>query len=182
MAPAVVLPHGYEIRALEQEHAPLLAAAYRHNRDHLAPWEPIRGEDFYTDAGQAAAVLTTLEAAARGTQDPWLVMYGAEVVGRVTLSNIARGMFLNANIGYWTDRAHTGRGLATEAVRFAVRRADELGLHRVEAGTLAPNVASQRVLLKCGFERIGLARDYLFIAGQWQDHEVFQRILNDRPA
>jgi [ribosomal protein S5]-alanine N-acetyltransferase len=129
-----------------------------------------------------ASQLATLKAAAEGTQDPWLIMYGADVVGRVTLSNIARGMFLSANIGYWTDFAHTGRGLATEAVGFAVLRADELGLHRVEAGTLALNLASQRVLLKCGFERVGLAREYLFIAGQWQDHEVLQRILNNRPA
>jgi len=177
-----VLPDGYEIRALNEADAPSLAAAYRRNRDHLAPWEPIRSEDFYSDDGQAAAVRATLEGAAEGTQDPWLIMYGADVVGRVTLSNIVRGMFLSASIGYWTDLAHTGRGLATEAVGFAVRRADELGLHRVEAGTLAHNPSSQRVLLKCGFERVGLARDYLFIAGQWQDHEVFQRVLHDRPA
>ena len=178
----MVLPDGYEIRALNEADAPWLAAAYRRNRDHLAPWEPTRGEAFYTDDGQAAALRAMLEAAAEGTQDPWLIMHGADVVGRVTLSNIVRGMFLSASIGYWTDLAHTGRGLATEAVGFAVRRADELGLHRVEAGTLALNLASQRVLLKCGFERVGLAREYLFIAGQWQDHEVFQRILNDRPA
>jgi hypothetical protein len=81
-----------------------------------------------------------------------------------------------------TDVAHTGRGLATEAVEFAAHRADELGLHRVEAGTVAHNVGSQRVLLKCGFERVGLARHYLFIAGQWQDHEIYQRVLHDRPA
>jgi len=177
-----VLPDGYAIRALNEADAPSLAAAYRRNRDHLAPWEPIRDADFYSDDGQAAAVLATLKAAAEGTQDPWLITYGADVVGRVTLSNIARGMFLSASIGYWTDLTHTGRGLATEAVGFAVLRADELGLHRVEAGTLALNLASQRVLLKCGFERVGLAREYLFIAGQWQDHEVFQRILNNRPA
>lgn len=178
----MVLPDGYAIRALSEADAPSLAAAYRRNRDHLAPWQPIRGEAFYSDDGQAAAVLATLEAAAAGTQDPWLITCGADIVGRVTLSNIARGMFLSANLGYWTDHGHTGRGLATGAVGFAVRRADELGLHRVEAGTLADNLASQRVLLKCGFDRIGLARAYLFIAGQWQDHEIFQRILNDRPA
>jgi [ribosomal protein S5]-alanine N-acetyltransferase len=177
-----VLPDGYEIRALNEADASALAAAYCRNRAHLAPWEPVRGEDFYSADGQAAAVRATLAAAAEGAQDPWLVMYGADVVGRITLSNIVRGMFLSASIGYWTDRTHTGRGLATEAVGFAVRRADELGLHRVEAGTLVHNLASQRVLLTCGFERVGLAREYLFIAGQWQDHEIFQRILNDRPA
>jgi ribosomal-protein-alanine N-acetyltransferase len=177
-----VLPDGYAIRAVDEADAPSLAAAYRRNRDHLAPWEPVRDESFYSEDGQASAIRGTLEAAAAGTQDAWLIMSGADIVGRVTLSNIVRGMFLSANIGYWTDHAHTGRGLATAAVGFAVRRADELGLHRVEAGTLSINPASQRVLLRCGFERVGLARDYLCIAGRWQDHEIFQRILNDRPA
>ena len=71
---AGVLPAGYEIRALSQVDAPALAAAYRRNRDHLAPWEPTRDEAFYTDDGQAAAVEATLEAAAAGTQDAWLIM------------------------------------------------------------------------------------------------------------
>jgi ribosomal-protein-alanine N-acetyltransferase len=49
-------------------------------------------------------------------------------------------------------------------------------MHRLEAGTLVDNVASQRVLEKNGFERIGLARAYLRIAGEWRDHILFQRV------
>jgi ribosomal-protein-alanine N-acetyltransferase len=51
----------------------------------------------------------------------------------------------------------------------------ELDLHRLEAGTLVDNLASQRVLTKNGFERIGLARNYLHISGAWRDHVLFQR-------
>ena len=54
---------------------------------------------------------------------------------------------------------------------------DELGLHRVEAGTLVHNVGSQRVLERNGFVRFGLAPQYLRIAGRWQDHVLFQ-VLN----
>ena len=57
-------------------------------------------------------------------------------------------------------------------------RAADLGLHRLEAGTLAHNTGSQRVLLKCGFTEIGLAPGYLKIAGEWQDHLLFQRLLS----
>jgi ribosomal-protein-alanine N-acetyltransferase len=35
------------------------------------------------------------------------------------------------------------------------------------------------VLEKNGFERIGIARQYLQIAGAWQDHLLFQRIAAD---
>jgi ribosomal-protein-alanine N-acetyltransferase len=37
-------------------------------------------------------------------------------------------------------------------------------------------VPSQRVLEKNGFERIGLARNYLRINGDWRDFLLFQRV------
>jgi ribosomal-protein-alanine N-acetyltransferase len=99
------------------------------------------------------------------------------VVGRITLNTIVRGPFQSCSVGYWLSEDRTGRGLATQAVDEIVSLAfDTLGLHRVEAGTLVDNVASQRVLARTGFERIGLAPAYLKIAGRWQDHVLFQRI------
>lgn len=53
------------------------------------------------------------------------------------------------------------------------------GLHRVEAGTLVDNLASQAVLRRTGFTLIGRAPGYLRIAGQWRDHLLFQRIADD---
>ena len=66
---------------------------------------------------------------------------------------------------------------AVDAVLTVAR--DDLHLHRVEAATLLHNAASQRILLRAGFERIGLAPRYLRIAGEWQDHALFQRILGE---
>jgi ribosomal-protein-alanine N-acetyltransferase len=54
---------------------------------------------------------------------------------------------------------------------------DELRLHRLQAATLMHNTASQRTLIANGFERIGSAPKYLRIAGEWQDHFLFQRLL-----
>jgi ribosomal-protein-alanine N-acetyltransferase len=98
----------------------------------------------------------------------------------VSLSNIVRGAFQSANVGYWVDRARNGRGLATGALAAVVEEAfGTLGLHRLEAGTLVDNVASQRVLEKNRFELIGLARRYLHIGGDWRDHLLFQRTVDD---
>ncbi|WP_308215262.1 GNAT family N-acetyltransferase [Pseudarthrobacter sulfonivorans] len=55
----------------------------------------------------------------------------------------------------------------------------DLGLHRLEASTLLHNVGSQRVLQKAGFRHIGMAPQYLRIAGKWQDHNLYQVILHD---
>lgn len=176
-----MISDGYRIEQLRLEHAPALAEAYARNREHLAPWEPVRADSFYTVAGQEAVVAGVLAAVARGTGLAWLMMRGDEVVGRVNLNNIVRGVFRSASAGYWVAEQHQGRGLATTAVRFACDQARSHDLHRVEAGTLVHNTASQRVLERSGFSQFGRAASYLFIAGAWQDHLLFQRILHDDP-
>jgi ribosomal-protein-alanine N-acetyltransferase len=37
-----------------------MSAAYQRNREHLAPWEPVRAETFFTVAGQAASIESKL--------------------------------------------------------------------------------------------------------------------------
>jgi ribosomal-protein-alanine N-acetyltransferase len=176
-----VLPEGYRIEDLSPAHAPALGAAYRRNRRHLAPWEPVRDESFYTDDGQVAAVAGQLAGARQGQPTAWVVMQADQVVARVNLNNIVMGVLRSGSLGYWVDADHQGRGLASAAVQHVCAHADARGLHRVEAGTLLHNVASQRVLERCGFHEFGTAPSYLFIAGAWQDHRLYQRILNDRP-
>ena len=176
-----MLPAGYGIRELSAGDASELADAYRRNRRHLEPWDPRREEYFYTEEGQAVAIAGQLEAAANGLLAGWVLTRGDRIVGRVNLNNIVMGVLRSGSLGYWVDAEHLGRGLATGAVEFACAQAERRGLHRVEAGTLVHNTVSQRVLVRCGFELYGLAPRFLFIAGSWQDHRLYQRILHDNP-
>lgn len=176
-----MLPAGYAIRELTAADAPALARAYRRNRDHLRPWEPHREKSFFTEAGQNAAVTVQLRAAKLGQLAAWVVEHDGEVVGRINLNNIVHGVLRSGALGYWVDGAHLRRGLAVAAVEHACDEALARGLHRVEAGTMVHNVASQRVLERCGFDSYGLAPSYLFIDGAWRDHKLYQRILHDDP-
>jgi ribosomal-protein-alanine N-acetyltransferase len=176
-----VIPDGYAIRPLAGDDAAALAAAYTRNREHLAPWEPIRDPSFFTEDGQADVVARQLSLVRGGLSSAWVIEYGEDIVGRVNLNNIARGVLCSGQLGYWVDRDHLRRGLAAEAVEHACRQASALGLHRVEAGTMVSNVASQRVLLRCGFEHYGMAPKFLYLAGAWRDHNLYQRILHDDP-
>lgn len=176
-----MIPEGYTIRELTPGDAPALAAAYRRNRDHLAPWDPRRDESFYTDQGQAASVTAQLKSARAGLLAAWVLTRDDEIVGRINLNNVVMGALCSGSLGYWVDADHLGRGLASGAVEFACAQAQGRGLHRVDAGTLVHNLASQRVLERCGFESYGLAPKFLFIAGRWQDHKLYQRILHDNP-
>ncbi|MER6382971.1 GNAT family N-acetyltransferase [Streptomyces sp. NPDC001250] len=178
-----VLSGEVRIRPLEESDARPLAEAYVLNRDYLRPWEPNRAEEFFTTEGQKARIRQRLQLRETGQALPWVLTEAGQVVGTATLSNISMGPFRSANLGYWIDEGHIGRGLATLAARYVCRFADEeVGLHRIEAGTLLDNVGSQRVLAKAGFEQIGIAPKYLHINGAWRDHVLFQHILNDRPA
>lgn len=162
------------IRLATVEDSAALAELLRMNREFLAPWEPMRSDKFFTTDGQRQAIEDALLEHERGVSSPHVILSDGGIVGRVTLSNIVRGPFQSCNLGYWVDSAHNGRGLATAAVREIVDLAlGELGLHRVQAGTLKHNIGSQRVLERNGFRRFGVAPAYLKIAGRWQDHVLY---------
>lgn len=174
------LPGGLVLRARREDDAAALAAAYVRNRGHLAPWEPTRSEQFFTEEGQR---LRTREFLALQEKDRFLslvIAHGDDIAGGIDLSEIVRGPMQSAMVGYWLDRAHMGQGLASTALTAVIEKArDDLALHRLQAATLLHNHASQSVLTRTGFERIGVAPQYAKIAGRWQDHVLFQRILHD---
>jgi ribosomal-protein-alanine N-acetyltransferase len=149
-----------------------VAQLLRENREFLAPFEPLRDQRFFTSEGQRERIE---ESSSRS----FAIILDGRIAGGVTISDLIYGPFQSAVLGYWVAQQLNGRGLATQAVGAAVEVAfGELGLHRLEAGTLADNIASQRVLEKNRFERIGLARRYLQIAGEWRDHLLYQRTVD----
>jgi ribosomal-protein-alanine N-acetyltransferase len=157
------------IRPLHEEDASALLALRLANRAFMAPFDPIRPESYYTLEWQA-------ESARNEHGLSFAILDDEALAGTITLSNVSGGAFCSANVGYWIDERRNGRGLASRALADVIAHAfGPLGLHRVEAGTLVDNHASQRVLHKNGFEPIGLARSYLHIDGAWRDHLLFQR-------
>jgi [ribosomal protein S5]-alanine N-acetyltransferase len=179
MSEAVPLIGTVAIRPVREGDGGALARAYVRNREHLAPWEPLRAESWFAEAGQEENVARRLAEREAGTALAWVLLDGDSVVGTMTVSGVVRGPFLSGNLGYWVDGAVTGRGIATAAVEHVLAACAGEGLHRVQAGTLVHNAASQTVLRRNGFDRIGLARRYLRIAGRWQDHVLYERLLGD---
>jgi [ribosomal protein S5]-alanine N-acetyltransferase len=164
-------------RPLALDDAERLAELLAASRGYLAPWDPVRPEEYYTAAGQRAVLARDLAARDRGAMLPLAIAdAGGAVCGRINLNNIIRGAMQGATLGYWVSEAHAGRGLASAAVADAIGIAfGELSLHRLEAATLLNNAASQRVLTRNGFRPFAVAEAYLRIAGKWQDHVLFHR-------
>ncbi|MGH2819950.1 MAG: GNAT family N-acetyltransferase [Actinomycetota bacterium] len=163
------------LRHLEVDDAPGLLDLRVRNRDFFEPFEPCHDDSFYTLEAQRAQIGLDLQ---RREADLGYVLgtfsSDGRLIGWVSLSQVFRRAFQNAVMGYAIDRAHNGRGYATEAVRGTLRFAfEELGLHRVQASVMPRNLASVRVLEKAGFRYEGLARRYLQINGAWEDHRLF---------
>jgi ribosomal-protein-alanine N-acetyltransferase len=94
------------------------------------------------------------------------------ILGSINLSEIVRGRFESAYIGYQIGAPFARQGYMTEALGLVLRMAfTRLRLHRVEANIQPRNVASIALARRAGFHREGLSRRYLKIGGRWRDHE-----------
>jgi [ribosomal protein S5]-alanine N-acetyltransferase len=153
------------------------------NRDHTGPWDPLRDESFYTEAGQRLELDLDQRSWAAGNAYAFAVLDVAarnRIIGRVALSNVVRGPWQNATLGYWIDKDAAGRGHATRAVRLVLRFAFEhAGLHRVQPAIIPRNIRSVRVAEKVGFRLEGRALRYLKINGVWDDHDVYALTVED---
>lgn len=144
------------------------------NKEHLAPFEPLRDSDYYTDETQREILMDDYLGYLNGKCMPFGVFLDDELIGRVKLSNIIFGVFKSATLGYSMDKDHQGKGYMQEAVKLTLRYAlRDLDLNRVEASAMLDNIKSQKVLEKLGFKKLGINEKYLFINGEWKDHVTY---------
>ena len=84
-----------------------------------------------------------------------------------------------AEVGYWIHSAKAGQGFATEALSTLIDYCrDTLGIVRLDAQVVTTNVASQRVLGKCGFEAEGFKPKSLLCHGTWHDVKMYGKLLD----
>jgi ribosomal-protein-alanine N-acetyltransferase len=102
------------------------------------------------------------------------------IVGLFELSDVVRGSFQNAYLGYWVGAPYAGQGYMREGMQLALRFAfNELRLHRVEANIQPANKRSLALAKDAGFRREGFSPRYLKIGGRWRDHERWAILSDD---
>lgn len=150
-------------------------AVRKHNTEWLESWEPRRGPDGSNliDDRRAFGMRCSARDRERHLGAGWAfgVFLGSALIGEINLSNVVRGAFQNAHVGYWVDRDHAGQGYIPEAVVVAARFAfEDVGLHRLQISIVPRNQPSRRVVEKLDLRCEGLAERYLEINGVWEDH------------
>jgi len=80
----------------------------------------------------------------------------------------------HVDIGYHLLPAHWGKGYATEAAHAIIRWSfDNYDVHRIQADCTDGNLASEHVLLKCGFKVEGIWRERCWEHGRFVDIKQF---------
>jgi ribosomal-protein-alanine N-acetyltransferase len=96
----------------------------------------------------------------------------AKAAGYIEITNIVRGPFQSAYLGYYMFKGYERRGYMRWALGVIIQRAwKELKLHRLEANIQAGNTASIELVKSLGFNQEGYSPKYLKIGGRWRDHE-----------
>ena len=99
---------------------------------------------------------------------------GGDLVGIFTVSQIVRGYFQSAYLGYYASARHAGKGLMGEAMALVLDHAfGPLSLHRLEANIQPGNAPSIALARGAGFRLEGFSPRYLLIGGRWRDHERY---------
>lgn len=146
-----ILPVMVRLERLRADHADVLLAFERENREFFARSVPDRGDAYFTQfASRHEALLAEQDT---GAIHFHLVLdgYGA-LVGRANLVDVRDGA---AEVGYRVGASAAGRGVATAAVAELCRlAAGSYGLSTLTALTSPDNPASAAVLRKNGFTAV----------------------------
>lgn len=179
-------PHSFRINTARLVIRPLDAAdldtfvRYR-NDDEVA-----RHQDWtlpYTHE-TARGLLDELAAFDGPTNDEWVQLAVVDADGTL-VGDLAVGLEQDsavAMVGYTIAPEHQGKGYATEAVGALVDRLVADGVHRVTATLDPDNLASARVLERCGFRFTGIARSAALVRGEWKDDARFEILAEERRA
>lgn len=156
------------------------------SREFLAPWEPLWPDDDLTRSAFRRRIRRYERDLHEETGYAFLVFRKSDraMLGGATFTNLRRGASQAGSLGYWMGESYAGKGYMSAAIAALVPFAHSmLRLRRIEAACLLSNAASIKLLEKMNFSREGIARQYLSIAGSWQDHLLYARLSNDpQPA
>ena len=101
-----------------------------------------------------------------------------ECIGQVAYFLVDSGNRF-AEIEYCIGTAFQGKGYATEATKAVINYGfDRIGLNKVQICVRPSNLASAKVIEKCGFKKDGVLRQYFFRDGTYEDRMYFS-VLRD---
>ena len=167
------------VSLLNPEDFELLVKYESDNRVHFFQWEPTRIAEYFSLEETKKRVESNLENFQLGSSIS-LVGFNkdkSEIICLSTFTNIVHGAFQACNLGYSISEKEQGKGLMFEMLQVSIQHVfTEYNLHRIMANFIPSNTRSEKLLNRLGFQKEGLAKSYLKIAGSWQDHVLTSKL------
>jgi len=112
---------------------------------------------------------------AEGTALRWVICHEGKAIGFIGYHTYIKGH--KGTIVYALLPEYWGKGLAAEAITAVIQHGfQQMGLQRIDAEVLPGNTASEKVLLKNGFEYEGLLKKWLQWGGAFYDVNMYGRV------
>ncbi len=162
--------------------AMLMADFANQNKSHLSLWEALQNSSYYTENYWLNKILAINEDFLNDKSCSLNIYLkeNSQLIGMVNFTNFIRGCFHSCFLGFKIASNLQNKGLMTESIKAAIIYVfEDLNLHRISANYMPHNIASARVLEKCGFIKEGIAKDYLYINNKWEEH-ILTSLLNER--
>lgn len=106
--------------------------------------------------------------------------HAGNIVGVFNISEIVRGLFQNAYLGFYAVADYAGKGYMSTALKLVLNKVfNELALHRLEANIQPDNTQSIQLIKHNGFRYEGFSPRYLKINDQWCGHEHWAMTVED---
>jgi RimJ/RimL family protein N-acetyltransferase len=100
-------------------------------------------------------------------------------IGYTVTSQDNRG-HKNVQMGYFTKKAFWGNGFITEAAKGLLNFAyNKDNVIKIEIGCLTDNIASEKVMKKCGFTQEGYKPKNQYLKGKWRDRVEYGLLKED---
>lgn len=168
------------LKPLSSEAAPLVLTFYEENKEVFEPWEPLRGNLFYTLPYHKASLTAEYNHIAEGKLIRyWVFLKGhpEEIIGSLCFQNILKDPYLSCCIGYKFASKYQHQGYAIESITKGIEIIfHEYHLHRIEAHILPENLPSLNLIEKLSFRYEGITYSYARIGGAWKDHKRYSLI------
>lgn len=140
------------------------------------PFDPVTDVEVYKE--KVCRWVTNYES---DTYFHWVIEWkeNGELIGTINLGNVDEACFMSET-AYMLSPEYWGKGIMTEVLRAVLGYAFHVvGLNRVQADVFDGNIASERVLTKCGMQLEGIARQKYYKNGRFIDAAQYAVLRSD---
>ncbi len=169
------------LRTWQTEDAEALFEAIHKDRQHLSPW--LAWVATTTRPEHTLEFIKTSQAQIRDQEAlPLGIFNNGNIIGSTGMHNWCRDTN-RAQIGYWIDREHEGKGIVTRSLTALINYLfGNVGLNKVEIHFIKTNVRSARLAARLGFQTEGIIRNSVLNNGMAEDLIITGMLRNEWQA